>query len=107
MHDDVRSVIERTQQDGSGYRVVHNQWNAVLVCGIRQRFDVTNVPCWIPYAFTEERSGVVIHELLEGIGPIVFRKPNSNSEFREDVSEKGVGSTVELRNGDDVPADLS
>src|ERR1700686_2341906 len=107
MYDDIRSIIERTQQDGRGYCVVYNQWYAVFVRGIRQRFNVANVARWIPHAFTEDRSGIFIHELLEGIGPIGLGKSNCNAEFWQDVGKEGVGGTVELRNRDDVPADLS
>ena len=62
VHDDVGTVIDRAQQNGSGDRVVHDQWNAMPVGNVRQCFDIADVACRIPHAFAEDCSRVFIYQ---------------------------------------------
>ena len=100
--DDVGAVVERAQQNGRGDRVVDDQWNAVLVGDFCQRFEVANVPGRVSYALAEERSGVVIYQLLHRGWMIALGKSNVDPQLGQDVGKEGVGRSVKLRNRDDV-----
>ena len=54
---------------------------------ISQRFDIANVPCRIPYALAEDRSGVLVHQPLNGIRIIALGKSNLDPETRQQVSK--------------------
>ena len=104
MHGDVGAVIERLQQDRGGDRVVDDQRHAMAMRDLRQRLDVADIAGGIADRLGEDRLGVLVDQLLDGVRLVAVGEAGGDALARQDVAEQGVRGAVELRHGDDVAA---
>ena len=104
MNGDIGAVIERLQQDRGRNRVVDDERYAVAMGDLRQRLDIANIAGRIADGLRENRFGVFVDQLLDGIRLVAVGKARRDALTRQDVSEQRVRRSVELRHGDDVSA---
>ena len=106
VHDDVRAVLNWSQQDRRSHRVIHDERYVVVVGYLRQLFDVADVPCRIADAFAKDRSRVAVEQLGDCLRTVALREADGDSLTRQDVCEQRMRGAVKLRDGDDVAAHL-
>jgi hypothetical protein len=103
MHDHVGAIVDRTQQNRRGNRVIDNQWHAMSMRDPCQALDVADIAGRVADAFTEYGPSVVVNQCFDGMGLIAFGKPRFDALLAKHMREQGVGRTVELGYRDDVP----
>ena len=107
VHDDVGTVLERTDEVRGRDRVVDDERHVVLVRDVGDERDVEHVDLRVADGLGEEQLGVGAH----GGGPLVgvvlvFDEGDLDAELRERVLEEVVGAAVDRGRRDDVVARL-
>ena len=69
---DVGAVFDWPQHDRGRHRVVDDERHAVPLGDRRQRLDVADVAGRIADALAENAAGVVVDQLLDGVGLVEF-----------------------------------
>ena len=86
VHDDVRAVLDGTNQIRRAEGVVDHKRNAVTVCNVGHRADVGHVAVGIAQRLDENRLGVVLNGVLKRLGQRVD-KGRRYAELRQCVRE--------------------
>ena len=60
MHHDIRATFDWSQQNRRRHRVVHDQWDAMLVCDTGQRLDIANISCRVANTFAKDRACAIV-----------------------------------------------
>ena len=87
MHNDIRAVLDRPQQDRRRDRVINDQWHAMLVGHVRERFDIADIPRRIADTFAIDRPCLVIDQPGNIISLVRLREADIDSLARQDVSK--------------------
>ena len=88
MHHNVRPVLDRPQQDGSGHRVVYDQRHAMLVGDTGQRLDIADVSRRIADALAKDSARLVVNQFFYIFGPVRFRKAYRDALTGQQISEQ-------------------
>src|SRR5690348_13062755 len=104
MHNNVRPVIDRTQQDWGGNRVIDDQRNPVFVSDVGKRGNVTDVSRGIADAFAVNGSRPVIDELGNVSGAVRWGEADLDTLAWQDMTEQGVGGPIKLGNRNNIGA---
>ena len=78
----------------------------MLVGDLGELLDIADVARRIADAFAENRAGLVVDQLLDRLGLIDCGKADIDALARQEMREQRVGRAVELRNGNDIAAEL-
>src|SRR5690348_11901599 len=89
VHYNIGAVLDRAQKDRRGNRVIDDQWNAVFVCNLSDRFNVADVSSRIPDTLAKHSARVIVNQRLYCLGLIRLRKADRDSLTRQDVGEQG------------------
>src|ERR1700719_5419912 len=81
----IGTVLNGTQQNRSGHRVINHQRNTMLVRYSRKAVDIGHVARWITHTLAIDRAGILVDQLLHIFGTIAPRKTGSDSALRKDV----------------------
>ena len=106
MDDDVRAVLDRAHQDGSGHRIVDDERHGVPMRHVRERLEIADIAGRIAHGLAENRARVLIDQRLDVGGLVRRRESHRDPEARQDMREQRIGRAVELRHGDDIAAHL-
>src|SRR5262249_47159963 len=79
MHHDIRAIFDRSQQNRRRHRVVHDQWDAVLVRDTGQRLNVANISRRISNTFAKNRARAIVDQPFYGGGMVRLRKSDIDS----------------------------
>ena len=86
VHDDVRAVLDGTNQIRRAEGVVDHERNAVAVRDVGNRTDVSHVAVGITQRLDENRLGVVLNGVLKRLGQRID-KGSRHAELRQRVRE--------------------
>src|SRR5882762_1344513 len=98
MHDNIRAVFDRPQQDGCRDRVVDDQRNTVFVGDAGQPLDIANISSRITDAFAKYSPRLVIDQFFYCVRLIRLCETDGYPLTWQNMSEQCVGGAVELRN---------
>ena len=104
-HHDVRAPLEGAGQERRGHRVVHDQRDAQLVRGRRDRLDVEDVAARVGDRLPEEGDGALVGQRRPGrrIARLVH-EARLDAQARQGVGEQVRGAAVQGGGGHDVVA---
>src|SRR5271170_7066983 len=106
MQKNVGAILDRPKQQRSRHCIVDEQRQTVPVRHMRQFLDIADISCRVPDTFAEDRPGFVVDQLFQSVRMIRLPKPNIYSVAGQQMSEETVRGSVELRNRDNVGAQL-
>ena len=86
MHDDVCSMLYRTNEVGRAERIVYDERNPVAVCDVGHSINVYDVAIGVSQCFDEYGFGVFLYGLFEIVE--VFRVDECSGDA---VCRQGVG----------------
>ena len=95
--DDIRSVLNRPQQDWRCDGVVHDKGDAAAMSDLGKPFNVTNISGRISDALAKDGARLVVDQTGHGIGRVTIGKSHSNTLAGKDVREERVRGSIELR----------
>src|SRR6516162_8736873 len=98
MDYDIRAIFDRSQQNRCRHRVVHDQWNAVLVRDIGQRLNVANISCRVANTFAKDGARVIVDQRLYIGGMVSLRESDIDSLLWQNVGKQRVSGAIKLRN---------
>ena len=104
LHDDIRAVIDRTQQDRCRDGVVDDERYAMAMRDGGESRDIRDVAGRVADALAEERLGVAVDQRFHRGGAVVGGETRVDALPRKDVREQRVRRAIELRHGHDVTA---
>ena len=107
-HHHMRPMLQRlTNRSARPERVVHNQWQIMLLRQRHKRLKVRHRQPGIADGLQINRLRLGIDQRLKRLHLHTIRKPRLNTDALEGVFELIVGATVQMRSGDKVIAHRS
>src|SRR5260370_8795877 len=98
MHNDMRDIFDRSQQNRRRHRVIHDQWDAVLVRDTGQRRYVANISCRVANTFTKDCTRVIVNQLLYGGGMVRLRESDIYSFLWQNVIKQPLNGALKFQN---------
>ena len=95
VNDDVRAVLDRSDEEGCAEGVVNNDGQSVAVSQLRDRVDVGDVAVGVAERLEIDRSGVVLNRVLDFLEVVRVDKGRCDAVLGQGVCEEVVAAAVD------------
>src|SRR5437660_2921558 len=107
MYNDVRAMLQRLHQVGSGQGIIDNEWHSMLVGNIGHSADIDRIQARIAHRLRIDRLGALVNGRAEAFRVAAIHKAHSDAEFGQRIMEKIVGTPIKASRRDNFIASAS
>ena len=107
VNNDVRAVLNRSEQEGSCEGAVNHERNVVPVSDLGERLDVNNIRVRIAESLDVERLCILVDGVLKRAFLVGIDKGRADTVVSQRMRKQVVGAAVNRLRGDNVIARVS